>query len=127
MRQGQSQAARSEQVSRPQLIQSMLDAMRIPDLRGKILFALAMLCLGNVVFADDLSDDMSAEVITVNVNEADAASIANTLIGIGYSRAQAIVDYREKHGRFYSAEELTAVKGIGQSTVQKNLMRITTK
>ncbi len=91
------------------------------------LFALVMLCLGNVVFADDLSDDMSAEVITVNVNEADAASIANTLIGIGYSRAQAIVDYREKHGRFYSAEELTAVKGIGQSTVQKNLMRITTK
>ena len=91
------------------------------------LFALAMLCLGNVVFADDLSDDMSAEVITVNVNEADDASIANTLIGIGYSRAQAIVDYREKHGRFYSAEELTAVKGIGQSTVQKNLMRITTK
>jgi len=43
MRQSQSQAARSEQVSRPQLIQSMLDAMRIPDLRGKILFALAML------------------------------------------------------------------------------------
>ena len=39
----QTQAARSDQVSRPQLIQSMIDAMRIPDLRGKILFALAML------------------------------------------------------------------------------------
>ena len=32
-----------EPVSRPQLIQSMLDAMRIPDLRGKILFTLALL------------------------------------------------------------------------------------
>ena len=35
-------AARSE-VSRPQLIQSMIDAMRVPDLRAKILFTLAML------------------------------------------------------------------------------------
>ena len=39
----QAQAARTEQVSRPQLIQSMIDAMRISDLRGKILFTLAML------------------------------------------------------------------------------------
>ncbi len=40
----QSQAARQQQeVTRPQLVQSMIDAMRIPDLRGKILFTLAML------------------------------------------------------------------------------------
>ena len=39
----QTQAARSTQVSRPQLIQSMIDAMRVPDLRGKILFTLAIL------------------------------------------------------------------------------------
>ena len=38
----QAQAAKSE-VSRPQLIQSMIDAMRVPDLRSKILFTLAML------------------------------------------------------------------------------------
>ena len=38
----QAQAAGSE-VSRPQLIQSMIDAMRVPDLRAKILFTLAML------------------------------------------------------------------------------------
>lgn len=35
--------ARQQEVSRPQLIQSMIDAMRVPDLRGKILFTLAML------------------------------------------------------------------------------------
>lgn len=34
---------RQQEVSRPQLIQSMIDAMRVPDLRGKILFTLAML------------------------------------------------------------------------------------
>ena len=39
----QTQAASSSQVSRPQLIQSMIDAMRVPDLRGKILFTLAIL------------------------------------------------------------------------------------
>lgn len=39
----QSQAARPQEVSRPQLIQSLIDAMRIPDLRGKILFALSLL------------------------------------------------------------------------------------
>lgn len=39
----QSQAARAQQSSRPQLIQSMMDAMRVPDIRTKILFTLAML------------------------------------------------------------------------------------
>ena len=37
-----AQTARDE-VSRPQLIQSMIDAMRVPDLRAKIVFTLAML------------------------------------------------------------------------------------
>ena len=75
------------------------------------IFAVLVLCLGSVAQAND-------------VNEADAASIANTLVGIGISRAQAIVDYREQYGRFYSAQELTSVKGVGQSTVEKNLSRI---
>ena len=39
----QTQAARTQPVSRPQLIQSMIDAMRVSDLRGKILFTLGML------------------------------------------------------------------------------------
>jgi len=38
----QSQALKQES-SRPRLIQSMIDAMRVPDLRAKILFTLAML------------------------------------------------------------------------------------
>ena len=41
----QAQAARAQQGSRPQLIQSMIDAVRIPDLRGKILFTLGMLVI----------------------------------------------------------------------------------
>ena len=41
----QSSANRGEQVSRPQLIQSMIDVMKVPDLRSKILFTLAMLLI----------------------------------------------------------------------------------
>ena len=41
----QAQAARSQETSRPQLIQSMIDAMRLPDLRAKILFTLGMLVI----------------------------------------------------------------------------------
>ena len=41
----QAQAARQQEVSRPQLIQSMIDAMRVPDLRTRILFTLAMLVI----------------------------------------------------------------------------------
>ena len=40
-----SQSSRSDQLSRPQLIQSMLDAMKVPDLRDKILFTFAMLLI----------------------------------------------------------------------------------
>jgi competence protein ComEA len=87
--------------------------------------AVILLCLGNVTFAKDLTEEIAMDVVTVNVNEADAEAIASTLVGVGLSRAQAIVDYRDEHGRFYSAEELTAVKGIGQTTVEKNLSRIT--
>ena len=41
----QAGASRGDQISRPQLIQSMLDAMRVPDLRAKILFTFAMLLI----------------------------------------------------------------------------------
>ena len=88
------------------------------------LLTVLLLGIGQFAAAKEPGSDSADGIVTVNVNEADAATIANTLVGVGYSRAQAIVEYRDKHGRFYSAEELTAVKGIGQSTVEKNLARI---
>ena len=38
-------AARQQEGSRPQLIQSMIDALRVPDLRAKILFTLGMIVI----------------------------------------------------------------------------------
>jgi competence protein ComEA len=40
--------------------------------------------------------------------------------GVGLSKAQAIVVYREQNGQFKSVDELSRVKGIGTRTVEKN-------
>ena len=56
----------------------------------------------------------------VNINSADAATLARELKGIGLKRAQAIVDYRAKNGAFKSADELALVKGIGRQAIDKN-------
>ena len=60
----------------------------------------------------------------VNINTADAAALDATLLNVGASKAQAIVDYRKANGPFKSAEELAMVKGIGLKTVEKNRDRI---
>ena len=56
----------------------------------------------------------------VNINTADAETISAELKGIGMSKAKAIVEYREKHGPFRSADDLSLVKGIGEKTVEQN-------
>ena len=60
----------------------------------------------------------------VNINTADAQTLAAVLEGIGLTRAQEIVAYRDQYGRFFAAEELAAVKGIGDRTVARNEDRI---
>jgi competence protein ComEA len=62
----------------------------------------------------------SAPAAQVNINTADAATLARELNGIGLKRAQTIVEYRQKHGPFRSADELALVKGIGAATIAKN-------
>lgn len=61
----------------------------------------------------------------VNINTADAQTLAANLKGVGESRAAEIVRYREAYGPFASAEELVEVKGIGNSTLDMNREVIT--
>ena len=56
----------------------------------------------------------------VNINTADAEAISRSLQGVGLSKARAIVEYRQKHGPFKSAEDLSLAKGIGDKTVELN-------
>ena len=56
----------------------------------------------------------------VNINKASAQEIADSLNGIGVKKAEAIVSYRKKNGKFSSADELANVKGIGEKTIAKN-------
>jgi competence protein ComEA len=60
----------------------------------------------------------------VNINTADASTLARELKGIGIARAQAIVDHRRDNGPFKSADELVLVKGIGQKVVDENRANI---
>ncbi len=63
----------------------------------------------------------------VDINHADSVTIAESLDGIGESKAQAIVDYRKKHGPFDSLQDLAAVKGVGEKTLEKNAKYIVIK
>lgn len=56
----------------------------------------------------------------VNVNKADAQTIATSLDGVGISKAQAIVAYRDAHGPFKSVDDLGNVKGMGTKTLERN-------
>jgi len=57
---------------------------------------------------------------TVNINTADARTIATEIKGIGMTKAEAIVEYRKQNGPFASIDELTSVKGIGAKLVEQN-------
>ncbi|MEI6895591.1 MAG: helix-hairpin-helix domain-containing protein [Colwellia sp.] len=59
----------------------------------------------------------------VNLNKSTPEQLA-TLKGIGQTKAQAIVLYRQKFGDFKSINELTKVSGIGDKIVNDNKLRL---
>jgi competence protein ComEA len=79
---------------------------------------LALLLAGTAFAATD------APAAKVDINTADAATLAAALNGVGMAKAEAIVAHRKEHGPFKSAEQLAEVKGIGLKLVEKNRDRI---
>ena len=63
-------------------------------------------------------------VEVVNINTANAETMAAQLKGIGLKKAQAIVAHREQYGTFKTVGELSDVKGIGEGLLAKNHDRI---
>ncbi len=60
----------------------------------------------------------------INLNTAEVW-LLEALEDIGPKRAEAIVDYREEHGRFQQIEQVMNVPGIGEVTLEKNRGKIT--
>ena len=54
----------------------------------------------------------------ININTADEAQLT-TLTGIGATRAQAIIAYREENGPFAAIEDIMNVQGIKEGTFAK--------
>ena len=76
---------------------------------SKILFVF-LLCFAGLAAAAD----------AININTADAETLMKALKGVGPDKASAIVAYRQAHGPFKNADDLTQVKGIGKKLVEIN-------
>lgn len=56
----------------------------------------------------------------VNINTADARTLALELTGVGPALAEAIIRDRAENGAFSSAEDLVRVRGIGEHVLEMN-------
>lgn len=67
----------------------------------------------------------SVEDTRVNINTASKEELM-TLPGIGESKAESVIQYREEHGEFKEVEELTSIPGIKSGVFEKikELVRI---
>lgn len=83
-----------------------------------LILGLSPLIMSTTAYAQGNSE--VTQTAMVNINTADAQALAAGLKGIGQSRADDIVRYRETYGPFSSVEELVEVKGVGKSTIEKN-------
>ena len=77
----------------------------------------------NYLLTQETAQSQARTQTSININRATEAELV-ALDGVGSSKAQAIILYREMFGGFKSVDELTKVKGIGAKTVEKNRRRL---
>ena len=61
----------------------------------------------------------------VNINTADAETLASAINGVGIKKARDIIVYRQQNGPFATVDELTKVNGIGTHTVETSRENLT--
>ncbi len=92
-----------------------------------LLFTLATLLAGTgiaVAAPTSTAPQTQAVKTAININTADAQTLALNLDGVGTVKAQAIVDYRKANGPFATTADLRKVKGIGERTIEINKANI---
>lgn len=77
------------------------------------------LFLALVLATAALAPGAHASGAKVDINRADAATLASGITGIGPAKAEAIVAWREANGPFRSIDQLAEVRGIGLATVER--------
>ena len=65
--------------------------------------------------------------VVVNINTATEEELVAALkgTGVGKAKVKSIIEYRQQNGGFKSVDELNAVKGIGDKTLEKLRNRVT--
>ena len=66
--------------------------------------------------SDGGSSSSNADVININIANLEQLM---KISGVGKTKAEAIISYREKNGDFKKKEDITKVRGIGKSTFEK--------
>ena len=77
----------------------------------------------NYLLTQETAQTQARDQSSININRATEAELVS-LNGIGSSKAQAIILYRDMFGGFNTVDELTKVKGIGAKTIEKNRRRL---
>lgn len=72
---------------------------------------------GFITASNEVTNENASDT-TVNINTASKEKLM-TLKGVGESRAQAIIDYREQNGAFNSIEEIMNISGIKAGSFEK--------
>ena len=83
----------------------------------------AFLC-GIVLMFMTTGSLFAAEGQKVNINTASANELSAELLGVGETKSAAIVKSREEMGQFEAPEDITRVKGIGETIFAQNKDRI---
>ena len=64
------------------------------------------------------SSSSSSNTDVININTANKEQLMK-ISGVGKTKAEAIISYREKNGDFKKKEDITKVHGIGKATFEK--------
>lgn len=99
---------------------------------GTVLAAASMFVYGHILFSEPEGDiyvidremtdiilpDREEEVLNIDINTADKDELTK-LNGIGASKAQAIIEFREENGGFTDITDIMKVRGIKEAVFLK--------